>query len=81
METFVCIRHCHSDAVWQKVSVCGCCCSCYGYSEAVCVCVALIFAFVGFAQMTQWALGKHKNYRAEFKDYPRGRKAIIPFMI
>ena len=47
----------------------------------VCVCVALLFALVGFAQMTQWALGKHKNYRAEFKDYPRARKAIIPFII
>ena len=45
------------------------------------LCVALIFAIVGFGQMTQWALGKHKAYRAEFKDYPRGRKAIIPFII
>jgi len=45
------------------------------------MCLALIFAFIGFGQMTQWALGKHKAYRAEFKDYPRGRKAIIPFII
>jgi len=42
---------------------------------------ALLFALVGFAQMTQWALGKHKAYRTEFKDYPRGRKAIVPFII
>jgi len=42
---------------------------------------ALIFAVVGLAQMTLWALGKHKNYKQEFKDYPRGRKAIVPFII
>jgi very-long-chain enoyl-CoA reductase len=40
-----------------------------------------LFAFVGAAQMTVWALGKHRNYRKEFKEYPRGRKAIIPFLI
>jgi len=39
-----------------------------------------IFALAGAYQMTVWALGKHKNYRKEFKDYPR-RKAIIPFLI
>lgn len=43
--------------------------------------VALLFTFAGLAQMTIWALGKHKNYKNEFKDYPRGRKAIIPFVI
>lgn len=42
---------------------------------------ALLFTFAGLAQMTIWALGKHKNYKNEFKDYPRGRKAIIPFVI
>jgi very-long-chain enoyl-CoA reductase len=42
---------------------------------------ALIFACVGLAQMSLWALGKHKNYKQEFKDYPRGRKAIIPFIL
>lgn len=40
-----------------------------------------VFALLGAAQMTQWAIKKHKNYRREFKDYPRGRKAIIPFII
>jgi len=30
--------------------------------------------------MTMWALGKHRNYRKEFKDYPR-RKAVIPFLL
>jgi very-long-chain enoyl-CoA reductase len=42
---------------------------------------ALLFAIVGFGQMTIWALGKHKIYKHDFKDYPRGRKAIIPFII
>lgn len=42
---------------------------------------AYLFAFAGFYQMAVWALGKHKNYRAEFKDYPRQRKAIIPFVL
>lgn len=42
---------------------------------------ALLFALAGFYQMAIWALGKHKNYRAEFKNYPKNRKAIIPFVL
>jgi len=42
---------------------------------------ALLFALAGFYQMAMWALGKHRNYVKEFKDYPRGRKAIIPFVL
>lgn len=42
---------------------------------------ALIFSLVGFGQMAIWALGKHKNYKKEFADYPRSRKAILPFII
>lgn len=42
---------------------------------------ALLFTLAGFAQMAQWALGKHRNYRKEFSKYPRGRKAILPFLI
>ena len=40
-----------------------------------------LFALVGGAQMLQWALGKHRNYKKEFKDYPRNRKAMIPFIM
>lgn len=40
-----------------------------------------LFCFAGFYQMAVWALGKHRNYKKEFKSYPRGRKAIIPFLI
>ena len=40
-----------------------------------------MFTAAGFFQMAIWALGKHKNYKKEFPNYPRGRKAIIPFLI
>jgi len=39
-----------------------------------------LFTLAGAYQMIIWAQGKHKNYRKEFKDYPR-RKAIIPFLL
>lgn len=42
---------------------------------------ALLFTIAGGYQMTIWALGKHRNYRKEFEKYPRGRKAVIPFVI
>ncbi|XP_022648833.1 very-long-chain enoyl-CoA reductase-like [Varroa jacobsoni] len=40
-----------------------------------------LFASAGFYQMTVWALGKHRNYKKEFKDYPKNRTAIVPFII
>jgi very-long-chain enoyl-CoA reductase len=40
-----------------------------------------IFLVASFAQMLIWALKKHKRYRTEFADYPRGRKAMVPFII
>jgi len=40
-----------------------------------------LFAFAGFVQMAIWALQKHGNYKKEFSNYPRGRRAIIPFII
>lgn len=42
---------------------------------------ALLFTAAGGGQMIIWALGKHRNYRKEFSNYPRGRKSIIPFVI
>uniref|UniRef100_U5EW85 very-long-chain enoyl-CoA reductase n=1 Tax=Corethrella appendiculata TaxID=1370023 RepID=U5EW85_9DIPT len=42
---------------------------------------AYLFTAAGMYQMTVWAIGKHKNYKKEFKDYPKGRKAILPFII
>jgi len=40
-----------------------------------------MFTAAGFYQMMVWAQGKHRNYLREFKDYPKGRKAIIPFVL
>jgi very-long-chain enoyl-CoA reductase len=40
-----------------------------------------LFTFAGAYQMTMWALGKHKAYKKEFANYPKNRKAIIPFII
>uniref|UniRef100_T1J5Q0 very-long-chain enoyl-CoA reductase n=1 Tax=Strigamia maritima TaxID=126957 RepID=T1J5Q0_STRMM len=39
------------------------------------------FALAGFYQMTLWALGKHRNYKKEFSNYPKKRRAIVPFVI
>ncbi|XP_028156156.1 probable very-long-chain enoyl-CoA reductase art-1 [Ostrinia furnacalis] len=40
-----------------------------------------LFAAAGFYQMAVWALGKHRNYKKEFPEYPKGRKAILPFIL
>lgn len=40
-----------------------------------------LFAAAGCYQMTVWAISKHRNYKKEFPDYPKGRKAIIPFVL
>ncbi|KAJ9581160.1 hypothetical protein L9F63_023665, partial [Diploptera punctata] len=40
-----------------------------------------LFALAGMYQMTLWALGKHRAYKKEFPNYPRGRKAILPFIL
>lgn len=42
---------------------------------------ALLFTLAGFYQMAVWALQKHKNYKKDFPDYPRQRKAIVPFLL
>lgn len=42
---------------------------------------ALLFTAAGGGQMIIWALGKHRNYKKEFPNYPKGRKSIIPFVI
>lgn len=43
---------------------------------------ALIFTLAGLMQMTEWAKGKHRNYRKEFGvKYPKERTAIIPVLL
>jgi len=39
-----------------------------------------LFMVAGGYQMAVWALGKHRNYKKEFENYPK-RKAIIPFLL
>lgn len=42
---------------------------------------SLVFLVVSAAQMTIWAIKKHKNYRKEFgNQYPRQRKIMYPFI-
>lgn len=42
---------------------------------------ALIFTIVSTAQMTLWAIKKHKNYRREFGSaYPASRKIMYPYV-
>lgn len=42
---------------------------------------AWLFVIVATLQMTQWAMKKHRIYKQQFKDYPRFRKAIFPFIL
>ncbi|CAH8860819.1 unnamed protein product [Trichobilharzia szidati] len=42
---------------------------------------ALIFTIAGFSPMSVWAIGKLKAYRREFPDFPKNRKALIPFLL
>ncbi|SBS91783.1 3-oxo-5-alpha-steroid 4-dehydrogenase, putative [Plasmodium ovale curtisi] len=36
---------------------------------------------VAITQMAIWALKKHSNYKKEFPNYPKNRKAIFPFIL
>jgi len=40
-----------------------------------------VFMFFSVYQMLEWAIKKHKRYIAEFPNYPKGRKAMFPFII
>lgn len=43
---------------------------------------AYIFTVLSIVQMAIWALEKHRRYRKEFGDkYPKGRKAMFPFIL
>lgn len=41
---------------------------------------AFLFTVAGFVQMSIWAQQKHKAY-LKMPDYPRNRKAIVPFLL
>ncbi|KAL1668368.1 3-oxo-5-alpha-steroid 4-dehydrogenase-domain-containing protein [Schizophyllum commune] len=43
---------------------------------------SILFVVVATVQMAIWALKKHNQYKKEFgKAYPRGRKAMFPFIL
>lgn len=42
---------------------------------------AYLFTLVAFAQMTEWALKRHASYRKDFPDYPKSRRAILPYIL
>ncbi|KAF5279008.1 hypothetical protein FQA39_LY05686 [Lamprigera yunnana] len=52
-----------------------------GFSIMTSCVPALLFTLIGGYQMTVWALSKHRNYKKEFPEYPKNRKAIIPFIL
>ena len=41
----------------------------------------LAFAFATATNLVPRALSHHRWYRERFPDYPRERKAIVPFLI
>jgi very-long-chain enoyl-CoA reductase len=44
--------------------------------------IAFVFTGLAVGQMALWAIKKHKNYKKDFgKEYPRGRKAMFPFVL
>ena len=42
---------------------------------------AYLFIIYSFVSMTYLAIEKHKTYIKNFDDYPKSRKAIIPFIL
>ncbi|KAG1052323.1 hypothetical protein G6F43_005522 [Rhizopus delemar] len=41
---------------------------------------AFLFNIVATGQMYIWAVKKHKSYKKDFKEYPRNRSAMFPFI-
>jgi very-long-chain enoyl-CoA reductase len=53
-----------------------------GFSIMTQVAFSYAFTLVGFAQMAQWALDKHRGYLKSDKEYRKlGRKAMVPFLL
>ena len=40
-----------------------------------------VFTICGFYQMRLWAIKKHENLKSLFSNYPKERKAFIPYLI
>lgn len=54
-----------------------------GFSLFTGIAFSYLFTVIGFAQMSDWALKKHRQYKKDFdKDYTKlKRKAIVPFIL
>jgi very-long-chain enoyl-CoA reductase len=54
-----------------------------GFSLMTGLIFSWLFTLVGFLQMTEWAIKKHKEYKKKYdKEYTKlGRKAIVPFVL
>lgn len=64
-----CANYFWETCVWSTYSVLTGCATSY------------LFLLFSFYQMTEWALKKHRRYKKEFPNYPKERKAIIPFLL
>ncbi|CAI2376697.1 unnamed protein product [Moneuplotes crassus] len=51
------------------------------YSVLTGTATSYLFLVFSFYQMSEWALKKHRRYKKEFKDYPKERTAILPFLL
>jgi len=53
-----------------------------GFSIMTNIWLSWLFTLVGFLQMTDWALKKHKEYKKSYPEYSKmKKKAIVPFVI
>lgn len=52
-----------------------------GFAIATWSLPALVFAVWTIANLAPRAISNHKWYRDTFPDYPRGRKALVPFVV
>jgi len=54
-----------------------------GFSLMTGIFTSWLFTLIGFIQMSDWAIKKHKGYKKDFdKEYTKlGRKAIVPFIL
>ncbi|CAK6978735.1 -oxo-5-alpha-steroid 4-dehydrogenase 2a, partial [Scomber scombrus] len=53
----------------------------FGYAVAVWSLPAFAFAFFTVCSIGPRAYQHHRDYQQRFEDYPRSRKAIIPFIL
>ena len=51
------------------------------YSSLISCLTSWFFTVVGGVQMYFWAIKKHKRYKKDFKNYPKKRKSLIPFIL